>query len=258
MIRVEYGKRLKTESTYLRDAHSRDGFSQYGEDGIRDAIFERIGERSRWCVDIGADDGLTNSNTRELVLRGWSAVLIEAYKGAFDRMVENYMHELEDGGRLLHLVNNVANLNGSGLDALLSDTAIPENFDFLSLDIDGCEWHLWKAMQRYRPRVLSVEFNPTIANNVAYVQERDLNAAQGSSLLALIELGKRMGYELAATTAVNAFFVDRNDFPALGISDNSIDAVHDAGALMPVIFQDYHGNWVQAYAPRIWTTGARQ
>ena len=48
----------------------------------------------------------------------------------------------------------------------------------------------------------------------------------GASLLALIELGKAMGYELAAATTWNAVFVRTDQFPKLGLSDNGIDRMY--------------------------------
>ena len=46
-------------------------------------------------------------------------------------------------------------------------------------------------------------------------------------MLAIVDLAKTKGYELAATTLVNAFFVQRDDFPKLNIVDNSIDAIDE-------------------------------
>ena len=53
-----------------------------------------------------------------------------------------------------------------------------------------------------------------------------LSARAGASLLALIELGKAMGYELAAATTWNAVFVRTDQFPKLGLSDNGIDRMY--------------------------------
>jgi hypothetical protein len=73
--------------------------------------------------------------------------------------------------------------------------------------------------------VVVIEFNPCIPNDIIFVQDCDLSINQGCSLLALIELGRKKGYELACVTDSNAVFVGADDFPALGISDNSIDAM---------------------------------
>ena len=112
------------------------------------------------------------------------------------------------------------------LDFILSKTDIPENPDLVSIDIDGNDWHIWHSLKKYHPRVVIIEFNPTVPNDVLFVQRRDFHEAQGCSLRALIALGKSKGYELACTTTYNAIFVAAADFPKLGIRDNSINAMY--------------------------------
>jgi Methyltransferase FkbM domain len=77
------------------------------------------------------------------------------------------------------------------LDAILAPTAVPKDFDFLSIDIDGNDYHVWQAVSRYRPKLVCIEFNPTIPTEVAFIQERRAGLKQGSSLLALTNLPER-------------------------------------------------------------------
>ena len=72
----------------------------------------------------------------------------------------------------------------ANLDCLLREHPIPEDFDLLSIDIDGNDYHVWGAVHAYRPRLVLVEFNPTIANAVHFVQSKDLTITQGSSAAA--------------------------------------------------------------------------
>jgi hypothetical protein len=53
-------------------------YSQFGEDGMIDEALKRIGVRSSRCVEFGAGDGLSCSNTANLWHNGWKAVLVEA------------------------------------------------------------------------------------------------------------------------------------------------------------------------------------
>ncbi len=246
-LRIDSGQRVKAASQCLRQ-YACNVFSQMGEDGIRSEIFERIGIRNYWCCEIGAGDGVTHSNTRSLVRwQTWHGVLIEADCEKYRRLEQAYDHNSR-----VFTSRRFADLNGGGLDAILADTPIPMDFDFLSIDIDGCDWYLWQQMQRYRPRVVLIEFNASIANHVYFVQPHDQSVMWGSSLRALMELGREKGYELAATTPINAFFVLAEDFPRLGIEDNSLDAMHDGDEHAPVIFQNYCGEWVFAKAPQLW------
>ena len=72
------------------------------------------------------------------------------------------------------------------------------------------------------------------------------NPYQGSSLLAMIELGKQKGYELVCTLGCNAFFVPREDSPLFGIENNHIDAMFDDTRTETRVFQCYDGTLVLA------------
>ena len=96
-------------------------------------------------------------------------------------------------------------------------------------------------LHTYRPRVMLIEFNPTIPNDIVFIQPRDMSVFQGSSLRAFVELGKRKGYELVAANEVNAFFVLKELLQKFGIADNSIDALHTDHRYETALFQLYDG-----------------
>ena len=62
-------------------------YSQFGEQPIIANFFGNA--TSGRFLDIGAYDGVTNSNTRGLLELGWSGVLVEAAPAAFDILVGN-------------------------------------------------------------------------------------------------------------------------------------------------------------------------
>jgi FkbM family methyltransferase len=65
-------------------------FSQYGEQPIILDYFERHPGAPRYCVDAGAFDGITGSNSRALFLIGWSGVLVEPDPRTFARLKHLY------------------------------------------------------------------------------------------------------------------------------------------------------------------------
>jgi hypothetical protein len=214
--------RRRRESCWLL-THAAGVTSQFGEDGIMAKVFEILGEGSRWCVEFGAWDGKLYSNTYNLIANcGWSGVLIEASAEKFAELKQTYA----DNPRAvcIHAVVQPAPGPGS-LEAHLAETQIPHNFDLLSIDIDGNDYHVWDSLTVYQPRLVVIEFSPGIPNDIIFVQDRDIGINQGSSLRALIELGKMKGYELAAVTRGNGLFVVEEEFAKLGIADNDIDAM---------------------------------
>ena len=87
----------------------------------------------------------------------------------------------------------------------------PSKFDMLIIDIDGADYYVLENLLndgRYRPRLVVIEFNPTVGNDVVYIQERDVTVQRGSSLRAMAELALRHNYLLVCTTTFNAFLVD--------------------------------------------------
>lgn len=236
-------------STWLLEYRS-DDTSSAGEDGIIAKIFETIGEESRWCVELGALNGVHDSNVWNLIRnKKWSGVLIEADQTYFEKLQAEYSH---DSGAVC--VNEFVSFEGEhSLDSIFARTKIPKTFDLFVLDIDGNEYHLWDSLKEYRPRVMVVEFNPTIPNDVAFVQARDMAVYQGSSLRSFIELGKQKGYELVAANEVNAFFVLRELFPKFDIVDNSVDAIHIDHSYETKLFQLYDGTLkIAGYKQLMW------
>ncbi len=229
---------LKPESRYLL-GYAEDITSQSGEDGILKKIFETIDDGPKWCVEFGAWDGRKHSNTYALITEeSWDAILIEANPERFKKLEETF----RDHPNAI-LMNTFVGFDPkeNSLDFLLSETDIPHDFDLLVIDIDGNDWHIWDSIQDFRPRVIVIEHNPTIPNNVFFVQERNPQTMIGCSLLSLIALGKTKGYELVCTTNYNGIFVRSEDFDRFGIEDNSIDAMHSP-LMDGCIFHGYDSN----------------
>jgi hypothetical protein len=241
MPKIEHRRadRRKHDSLHLMK-HFRNVQSQCGEDGILERLFDLIGkdESSKWCVEFGAWDGKHLSNTWNLINNhAYKGVLIEGSAERFNDLLGTYA-----GNPGVHCVNRMVTFEPGpdSLDSIFAATPMPQVFDLLSIDIDGNDWYVWESLRNYLPRVVVIEFNSTIPNDVVFVQDKDLLVNQGCSLLALIDLGKVKGYELAVVTFTNAIFVREQDFLKLRIADNSIDAMN-----LPLyegkIFQGFDG-----------------
>jgi hypothetical protein len=215
--------------------------SQTGDDGILEKIFSILEVSIGWCVEFGAWDGNLYSNTYNLIQNyDWSGILIEGDKKKFDDLMKTH----GSNPRVSCLQKFVSFDPPHDLDSLLSRTDCPFDFDLLSIDIDSFDYHVWESLVKYQPKVVVIEFNATIPNHISFVQPRDTRIRQGNSLLSLINLGKRKGYELIATTSHNGFFVKKEIFPLFNIEDNSIDAMKDRSPAELTVFQLYDGTLV--------------
>ena len=203
-----------------------------------ESILNRLPDRNRWCVEFGAWDGLVGTTSRQLILdRDYAAVLIEGSCERFADLQKNYA----DNPRIFPRNQYVGFTAADGLDAILAGTPAPVDFDFLTVDIDGNDYHVWQAVVKYRPKVVMIEFNPTIPPEVSFVQPADPAVNQGNSLAALVELGKAKGYELIAVLGVNAFFVTAELYPRFGLTDNRVATLWTERDCVTYFFTGYDG-----------------
>lgn len=214
--------------------HRHNVTSQHGEDGVIEAILSRIGEENRWCVDIGANDGVTISNSHYWCAKqGWSGVMVEADAEPFASLCDVY-----DDRQDVHCFHEFATVDNV-IDTILARTPCPQRPDILSIDIDGMDFWLWHGLERYRPRVVIIEVNATMAPDVHVVQQ-DPRLQLGSSALAMVTLARDKGYELAAHLVSNCIFVEAAEYPLLGIADNKLPTLFTS-PFVPTVVSDLNG-----------------
>lgn len=159
-----------------------------------------IGETNRYGVEFGVEDGLQSNMRYLLKHRKWTGLLMD---GGHE-IPENFVRK--------------EFITAENIEHLFSKHGVPEEFDLLSIDIDGNDYWIWKAITHFHPRVVIIEYNAHIPAHEAKTIPYDPSFAwdktdyYGASLLALKKLGEEKGYTLVCTDkhGVNAFFV-RND-----------------------------------------------
>jgi hypothetical protein len=112
----------------------------------------------------------------------------------------------------------------NSLDSILSETGIPENFDLLSIDIDGDDYHIWRTLKKFKPKVVIIEHNPSIPPNMELV---DIPNARefGASALSLLKLAETIGYSLVTCTKTNMIFIKTALFKSLEIDPVRLEDV---------------------------------
>jgi len=182
---------------FVRDLHRHRAkhFSQNGEDGVIARLMERLGVTNRFYVELGTGSG-EECNTRYLREQGWSGVMIDC----------------DHDNPALDLHKEF--ITADNVNELMAKYGVPDSFDLLSIDIDGNDYWVWKALApRYRPRVLVIEYNAAVPSNVSVTIPYDPGYRwvgqpnTGQSLLALRNLSTTKGYSLVYATAPNAFLV---------------------------------------------------
>jgi len=188
-------------------------FSQNGEDGIIAEIFNRIGTTNKYFIEFGVENGL-ECNTLNLLYKGWSGLWIEGSEHDC-KVINERFKDLISGNRL-KIQNGF--ITAENIESYFDKADTPAEPDMLSIDIDYNDYYIWKAIDKYKPRVVVIEYNSIFRPDTHFVVKYnasrmwDKTSFFGSSLLALEQLGIEKGYCLVGCvfTGSNAFFVRKD------------------------------------------------
>ncbi|MDP6978482.1 MAG: hypothetical protein QF570_07760 [Myxococcota bacterium] len=234
-------------------AAERKGFSQFGEDGVVEKIFEIIEPGPKFAVEFGAYDGINNSNMRNLVVNhGWKSYQIEGNKGRARQLAKNYADY--PGTK-----TEQAWVWPGNIEVLFERAGVPKDLDFLVIDIDSNDYYVWRAIHDFRPKVVMIETNLVFPPPELMVIDFhpmnywDQTYYIGASMQSLVNLGKKKGYELLyqMSWGPNVFFVAKEYFPLFGIEDNSPEAIYRPPPAE--VFERPNANWGRNGVP--WPKG---
>lgn len=194
--------------------------SQFEEDGILLVLFALLGMTNRQCIELCCGDGIESNSANLILNHGWNGILCDgdpANVGAARRFFRRCRTTKVWPPTIAHSWLTAENVNS----VLEAHGAHPEP-DLLSIDVDGNDYWLWKAIDVISPRVVVIEINHlwgddravTVPYDPRFQAEFTAHGSDygGASLPAMIKLGREKGYRLVAVNrvATNAFFV-RNE-----------------------------------------------
>jgi len=173
------------------DVKKQGKYAQYNEEEMEDEIFDKIGTKNKFFVEIGSHEKGIISNTHMLKERGWVGHWIDQAPG-------------------IGIIKE--RVNAENINEILKKYNVPKDFDLFSIDIDGMDYWVWKAMT-WKPRVVIIEYNPNKHKGVQpydpdfrWDTDRD-ELTYGATKDELVKLGKKKGYELYHTNEDNLFFI---------------------------------------------------
>ena len=191
-------------------------FSQNGEDGIFNHIFNKIGFTSRKSVEIGF--GYKENNSLFLITKhNFESLLIDGQSHNVD--VFNFFNNKYIKSKSLAVKSWITKDN---INNTISEYIHDKQVDLLSIDIDGNDYWIWEAIDSIEPRVVILEYNASFYNNSITIpydinfnrtdfsnEPRDSHWYHGASLKALTKVSQKKGYKLVGTDSkgVNCFFI---------------------------------------------------
>lgn len=230
-------------------------YSQNGEDGILLFIFSVIGATNKQVVEVCAGDGIECNAANLIINHGWSGLLFDGNNNCIERGKAFYTKRT-NAWRLRRLPPTLIHawITRDNINNLIENNGINGEIDLLSLDMDGVDFWIWKAINCISPRIVLCEYNnrwqPEQSVTVPYSDDfaalgasTDGEGYFGASLAAFTKLAHEKGYRLVGANSpnTNAFFM-RNDignefFPEVSVTSclASAYAHHQHSTKYPLI-----------------------
>lgn len=221
--RVLMGKllsRQQHEVHSLQDAEYK-VFSQYGDDGIIQYLIKTAAIRSQSFVEFGVET-YVEANTRFLLINdNWKGLVM-------DGSSQNIAYIQSDPFFWQHhLIARQTFITAENINSLLTENGFEGPLGLLSIDIDGNDYWVWKAIHAVDPDIVVAEYNSLFgaerAITVPYQPDFVRSKAHyshlyfGVSLAALCDLAAEKGYSFVGCNSVglNAYFVKTSQLGTL-------------------------------------------
>lgn len=183
--------------------YAKNIYTQNGDDGIIEKLFEELDIKNGVCVEFGAWDGIFISNIYNLWKnKGFNGILIESDR---DKFLE--LHENTKNFKNVEIFNTFISYKVDSedcLDNVLSKSRFnlnDDNYALLSIDIDSADYYIFKSIEKHRPKIIICETNTDYKINQPHASLHG-----GCSLYSLNELAKQKNYELIFHNG-NGYFV---------------------------------------------------
>ena len=190
-------------------------FSQSGEDGVIQWLIHNIPIQSKRFIEFGVQN-YTESNTRFLLMHdNWSGLIMDGSQENMDYVKQDnicWMHDLKPVPAFITAEN---------INTLIRDNGFDGEVGILSIDIDGNDYWVWKAISCVQADIVICEYNSRFGSERAVTIPYDPNFYRteanssnlyfGASIRALTLLGQQKGYALVYGNEIgsNLFFIRR-------------------------------------------------
>lgn len=167
-------------------------YSQNGEDGIIEYIFKKMNILEGNFIEFGAWDGIHLSNTYKLFLEKWSGIYIESDVDKYKILKKNFEKE-----NRITCINSLVGFNeNDNLDIIIKNSShLNKDFDFISIDVDGLDYFIFKKINIFLPKVICIEVNA--GHSPLYDKVIPINIASnniGQSIKIICDIASQKNY----------------------------------------------------------------
>ncbi|GAB2520392.1 hypothetical protein [Spirosoma aerophilum] len=204
-----------SEETSINEAEFK-VFSQFGDDGIIQCIINNTKVSNTKFVEFGVET-YDEANTKFLLMyKNWQGLVIDGSEANVNIIKKDPFFWQYD----LTAVSSF--ITAENINDLLLKNGFSGKIGLLSIDIDGNDYWVWKAITVTEPDIVVVEYNSLFGIDRAITipyksdfyrgNEHYSNLYFGASLAALYDLAKAKGYSFIGCNQAgnNAFFIKDN------------------------------------------------
>jgi hypothetical protein len=206
---------LAAEIETLSEAEFR-VFSQWGEDGIVEWLVNHLDMSDHRFIEFGVES-FREANCRFLLQhRNWRGLVMDSSEQNMAALRKERLFWMHD------LTAKAAFIARENINDLIVTEGFAGPLGILSIDLDGNDYWVWKAINCVNPAIVICEYNPILGDQHALAVPYDAQFQRfsahysglyfGCSIAALRHLAEQKGYTFVGTNSngINAFFV-RND-----------------------------------------------
>ena len=214
-------------------------YSEHYQDSILEEIFSNIDfTENRFFVEFGSNGcKFGGGNTAYLRERfGMKGLLMDGSENPYG------IESKEDFERKVEFIT------AENINDLFQKYDIPDNIDFLSIDVDGEDYWIMDSLdiKKYRPRVICIETNWHMHPDLKLAQRHNPNHVWqghiffGCSSRAILDLLKKRNYSMVAYTGPDCIFVHNDEIRKNNLIFNGQDNLIELGVLKGPIRANSH------------------
>ncbi|QMW01590.1 hypothetical protein [Spirosoma foliorum] len=222
--------KLAKQATSMKDAEFK-LFSQFGDDGIIQYLISHVNPHVDTFVEFGVEN-YEEANTRFLLMNNnWKGLVIDGSSSFIDYIKTRSFY-------WRYSLKAVASfITAENINQLLISSGITAQIGLLSIDIDGNDYWVWKAITAVEADIVVIEYNSlfgsersiSIPYNPDFVREQTHYSYLyfGASLPALCDLATEKGYAFVGCNQAgnNAYFVKQdklNGLPIISVEEGYV------------------------------------
>jgi hypothetical protein len=196
-------------------------FSQWGEDGIIQYLIRNIRISNKIFIEFGVED-YKESNTRFLLHNNnWKGLIIDGSEKHIKRIKNSDEYWKFD------LTAVCSFITAENINQIFTEHQFNTSIGLLSVDIDGNDYWVWKAIDVVQPEIIIVEYNSVFGSErtITIPYQPDFVRANahhshlyaGTSLAAIVKLSEEKGYSFVGSNSAgnNAYFVRKDRLSGL-------------------------------------------